>query len=193
MVERDGRRDDSSAVPTIAELISSYRDRMGTPSYEVMSRKVRNEILPGRLHQLHTTKPKSFAEARTMEALAELLEVPVATIVLAYASSLGIAVRDSSPELARTLPSGTDKLTVEDRDAIRAVVKALISARRDEHSVIAAWQQDESQPAITGPEPATVHDYGLAARRGNPEGKQLRRELDATQEAPDYDPGFDES
>ena len=183
MVEQGEERRDSSVVPTIAELISSYRDRTGTPSYEVMSRKVRGEITQGRLHQLHTSKPKSFAEARTMEVLAELLEVPVATIVLAYAASLGIPVKDSSPELARTLPPGTEHLTVEDRDAIRAVTRALVNARRDEHSVIDAWQKDSDRPPITGPEPATVHDYGLAARRGDSEGLRLREQQDLDAES----------
>jgi len=183
VVEQAGGRRDSSAVPTIAELITAYRDRTGTPSYEVMARKVRSELQPNRLHQLHTATPKSFAEARTMELLAELLEVPVATIVLAYASSLGIPVKDSSTELARTLPPGTEKLTLEDRDAIRAIIKALIDARSDEMAIIEAWQADTQQTSAADPEPAGQEDFGLAARRGTSEGRRLREQQDRDAES----------
>lgn len=130
MVEGSGAGGDSSGVPTIAELLTSYRDRTGSPSYDVMARKVRNEIASSRLHQLHTQAPRNFPDPRTIEVLAELLEVSVTTIVLSCAASLGIRVRDSLPLLALSLPPGTDNLTDEDRDSILAVTRQLVSARR---------------------------------------------------------------
>lgn len=188
MVDHAGGTADGSAVPTIAELLTSYRDRTGY-SYKDMARKVRDEIQGSRLQQLVVAPPKAFPERRTIELLAELLEMPTATIVLACAAGMGIPVRDSSSELARTLPPGTDKLTVEDRDAIRTITRALIEARRDEMAIIQAWQQQQAdRPPINSPEPARQFDYGLAARRGTPEKALMFRDVDAALEGPDPDP-----
>jgi hypothetical protein len=195
MVDRLSEDSDGSAVPTIAELLLSYRDRTGY-SYKDMARKVRDEIQASRLQQLVTAPPKAFPERRTVELLAELLEVPTATIVLAAAAGLGIPVTQSGTMLERTLPPGTDDLTAEDREAIRKVTKSLVEARQIALRVISPEQMqamhdsgrlffgrhdDEDKTdagPIDGPEPATVHDYGLAARRGESEGKRLRRQQD---------------
>lgn len=156
-------------MPTIAELLTSYRDRTGA-SYGDMARKVRDEIHISRLQQLATAPPKEFPKrARTVELLAELLEVPVATIVLGFAAGLGIPVRQDGSMLERTLPPGTDKLTDEDRAAIRAVTKALVQAR--------------SEPAGDAVEQLPADDYGLAARRGTSEGRRLREQQDVDAES----------
>jgi hypothetical protein len=131
-----------------------------------MARKVRDEIRSNRLQQLVTAPPRAFPETRTVELLSELLDLPVTTIVLAFAAGLGIPVtQDPAPVV---LPPGTDTLAPEDRQAIRAITRALIQARNG---------QPDPGP-IDGPEPAEQHDYTLAARRGTSEGKRLRREQD---------------
>lgn len=130
MVERRSNVSDASAVPTIAELLTAYRDRTGA-SYEDMARKVGDEINKSTMHKLTTRPPDQFPKLpRTVELLAQLLEVPVTTIVLAFAAGLGLPVSRAGSLLAETLPPGTDSLTPEDREAVRAVTKALVDARR---------------------------------------------------------------
>lgn len=168
MVELPGGAPDGSGVPTIAELLLAYRDRTGT-SYAEMSRKVGDEITAARMHQLATRPPGQFPKTpRVVELLARLLEVPVTTIVLGFAAGLGLDVRPGSGLLAQALPPGVDDLPGHDRDAVIAVARALVRARAD---------ADASAP-ITGPEPATQHDYGLAARRGHSEGRRVRDQQD---------------
>lgn len=171
MVERTSGRTDGSGVPTIAELLTAYRDRTGH-SYGEMARKVRDEIRVNRLQQLTTAPPKEFPKsARTVELLSELLDVPVTTIVLAFAAGLNIPVtQEPSPVI---LPPGTDTLPPEDRQAIRAITRALIEARN---------AAPDPGP-IKGPEPAEQSDYGLAARRGQSEGKRLRAVQDEDAES----------
>lgn len=129
MVAPESGSGHSSAVPSIADLLGQHRDRT-SDSYRDMSRRVRDEISSGRLHQLHTEVPKAFPEARTVVLLAELLQVPVTTVVLAVAASMGIPVQESESLLAISLPPGTDRLTDQDRDAVIAVTRALVSARQ---------------------------------------------------------------
>jgi hypothetical protein len=130
MVERRSGHGDSPPVPTISELLAQYRDRTGA-SYDEMSRSVNGEITTAWFHKLTTQPPKSFPrDADTVQALADLLQVPVATIVLAFASSLGLPVTQSSSMLLLTLPPGTDNLQPADVAAIRAIVRQLVEARR---------------------------------------------------------------
>lgn len=172
MVEQSSGAAHGSGVPTIAELLSDYRDRTGH-SYGDMARKVRDEIRGNRLQQLVTAAPKAFPETRTVELLSELLDLPVTTIVLAFAAGLGIPVtQDPTPVV---LPPGTDTLAPEDKQAIRAITRALIVARN------AAAHGDPGP--INSPEPAQQIDYGLAARRGSSEGKRLRQVQDEDAES----------
>lgn len=130
MVEQSGAPGDSPLVPTISELLKQYRDRTGA-SYEVMSRSVNGEITTAWFHKLTTEPPKSFPrDAGTVQALADILQVSVATIVLAFAASLGLPVTQTSSMLSMTLPPGADSLQPADVDAIRAVVRQLVEARR---------------------------------------------------------------
>lgn len=172
MVEHGGAGADSSAVPTIAELLLAYRDRTGD-SYADMSRKVRNEIHISRLQQLATAPPREFPkQPRTVELLAELLEVPITTIVLGFAAGLGIPVSHTGSMLERTLPPGTDSLTAEDREAIRAVTRALVDAR-----TAAAHGGAEVVDLLRPPAP-DLSSPALAARWGESEGRRRRQAQD---------------
>lgn len=159
-------------MPTIAELLLAYRDRTGD-SYADMSRKVRHELHISRLQQLATAPPKEFPkQPRTVELLAELLEVPVTTIVLGFAAGLGIPVSHTGSMLERTLPPGTDSLTAEDREAIRAVTRALVDARNQAAPGKGGGKLvDLARP----PQPDLSR---VAARRGESEGKRRRHEQD---------------
>ncbi|WP_100499399.1 hypothetical protein [Geodermatophilus chilensis] len=190
-------------MPTIAELLLAYRDRTGA-SYAEMARKVGDELTPSRMHQLATAPPQQFPKrARTVEALAELLEVPVTTIVLAFAAGLGIPVQQSGTVLEQTLPPGTDVLTDEDRQAVRGIVRALVRARRNAlvhhasgsgktESLMRAAQAADADLALVvsdrpaeGADPADVsaEDFALAARRGDSEGRRQREQQDRDAES----------
>lgn len=159
VVEGGARHAHSSDVPTIASLLNNYRDRTGA-SYKDMSRRSGDVLTVARLQQLATAPPKEFPKhTRTMEALASLLEVPLATIVLAFAAGLGMPVRDSGPLLALSLPPGTDNLTDRDRDAILAVTRQLIAARSRQVPVPAPDLSRVQGLRLAEPETLrTVHD-----------------------------------
>jgi hypothetical protein len=182
VVERDAGSPDGFGVPTIAELLTAYRDRTGA-SYEEMARKVGDDINRSTMHKLATKPPAQFPKLpRTVQRLADLLEVPPTTIVLAFAAGLS--------RLSQLLPPGTDwALTDRDHDAVISMVRSLIEARQDLREasretvpltpgLFFTPREDDEAPPITGPEPATVHEYGLAARRGTSEGRRLRQQQD---------------
>lgn len=130
MVDDSRALRDSSPVPTIAELLTRYRDLSGA-SYEDMSRSVNGAITTAWMQKLTTQPPKSFPRnAATIQHLADLLQVPAATIVLAFATSLGLPVSQAGTALSITLPPGTDILETRDVEAIRAVIRQLVDARR---------------------------------------------------------------
>lgn len=135
-------------------------------SYPDLARRTGNAISHQALHKLVTEPRKAFPDPKTLQVLSELLDLPVATIVLACARSLGLAVRQAGTELDVVLPPGTETLTGEDREAIRVVTRALIDARRSSASPVR-----ELRPPV--PDLTRV-----AARRGESEGRRRRREQD---------------
>ncbi len=173
MVERGGSEPHSSGVPTIAELLLAYRDRTGA-SYAEMARKVGDELTPARMHQLTTEPPKQFPKLpRTVALLADMLEVPVTTVVLAFAAGLGIPVNSSDSLLALTLPPGTDDLTGEDRNAIVAVTRQLLDARKAARAV-----PEHRGELIDLARPPAPDLSRVAARRGQSGGRRLRDDQD---------------
>lgn len=129
MVDGKGAGGDSPDVPTIAELLTHYRDLTGA-SYDDMSDLVGGAITGARFHQLTTEPPNAFPRPATLQHLANLLHLPVTTVILSFATSLGLSVDTSPSALAMTLPPGTDNLTDTDRQAVLAVIRALVDARR---------------------------------------------------------------
>lgn len=130
MLDADGGSQHPHGVPSIADLIAAYRQRTGH-SYNDMARRLRNEITSQNLQKMGSLPIRQFPKTpRTIQLLAELLDVSTTTVVLAYASSLGLPVRQAGTMLEVTLPPGTDDLTVEDREAIRLITRQLIDARR---------------------------------------------------------------
>ena len=182
MVELGDGRPDGSGVPTIAELLLAYRDRTGA-SYREMARKVGDELTQARLHQLAHRPPLEFPKnGRTFVLLSELLEVPVATIVLAFAAGIGLDVRPGSGLMSQALPPGVDELPGEDRDTVVAVARALLRARA-ESSQPAGTDSESRASTAPDPDPDRQHDYDLAARRGVSQGRLLREQQDADAES----------
>ena len=72
---------------------------------------------------------KSFPEPETMLAFANATRTPIETVLLATARTIGLPVH-GVPDLAAMLPPGTDSLSARERDAVLAVIRALVDARR---------------------------------------------------------------
>lgn len=138
---------------------------------------------------------------QTLQAVAAALRVEVTT-VREWASA---ARGEARPFV---LPAEADRLTRREREAVLAVVRAMLDPADEEQSPLVQHSAgsgktnslaeaaaiaeehgykivlvDDGSAPITGPEPATVHDYGLAARRGASEGRRIRNEQDADAES----------
>lgn len=115
----------SQSVPTLADLIQARRADRGW-SYRVLADRASHVFTAQRWQQLGTgVRIKEFPEPATIQAMADALEVDVASVVLAAAASIGLPVERRQSELAAMLPSTADALTEEQRDAVLAVIRAM--------------------------------------------------------------------
>jgi hypothetical protein len=115
----------SHSVPTIADLIQARRAERGW-SYRTLADRADHVFSAQRWQQLGTgVRIKEFPEPATIQAMADALEVDVASVVLAAAASIGLPVERRQSELAAMLPSNADDLTEEQRDAVLAVIRAM--------------------------------------------------------------------
>lgn len=153
-------------MPTIGELIQARMDSTGA-SYGDLSRKANHALGVQHLQKLVTQPIKEFPKPRTVELLADLLELPATTIVLSFAAALGLPVSQAGPALANALPPGTDVLTGEDRDAVRVLLRQLVDARQRAGGKLV----DLARP----PQPDLSR---VAARHGESVGRRLRQEQD---------------
>lgn len=149
MTSNDPARD-PEGVPTLQELIQTRRTERGW-SYRELERRSGGVILNQRWHQFaNGAQIKEFPERRTLLAVAETLEFDVTTVVLAVASSMGMAVQRRGSELAQMLPTKADQLSPPMRDAVLAVVRAAVNEAGDEapsRPPEAALEADETIPA----------------------------------------------
>lgn len=105
---------------------------------------------------------------RIADRLAIALDVPVSKILTAAGQ------RQRGKPF--TLPARANRLSATERNIVRQVIDAMLGAYADERA-------DEERPPINSPEPAEVHEYGLAARRGPSEGQRLREQQDEDAES----------
>lgn len=120
-----GEVSQSQIVPTLADLIQARRADRGW-SYRVLADRASHVFTAQRWQQLGTgVRIKEFPEPATIQAMADALEVDVASVVLAAAASIGLPVERRQSELAAMLPSTADALTEEQRDAVLAVIRAM--------------------------------------------------------------------
>jgi len=88
---------------------------------------------------------KTFPDPETLQAFADATHTPIETVLLAAARTIGLPVH-GVPELAAMLPPGTDNLSARDRDAVLAVIRALVEARRPVRS------RREGPPDLSDPD-----------------------------------------
>lgn len=133
MVDRPSAFSDVDDVPTIAQLINSYRDRTGY-SYRDMADHAEREgyhIKYQTIAQLARTPPKAWPkQIETISALAVALgRVHERTVVIAYAKSLGIDV-GSSDALRFALPRDFALIPREQQLRILGIVGDLVEMVR---------------------------------------------------------------
>lgn len=118
---------DGVAVFNLQTLIRARIDERGW-SYSDLERLAGGRLTKGRWHQLATgIRMERFPEPDTINLLAEVLAVDATAVVLATAATLGIPVRPRGPALAQLLPSGTDNLSDQMRDAVLAIIRAAVA------------------------------------------------------------------
>ena len=138
---------DSEHVLTLRDLIQRHIDSTGE------SRRA----LGDRCGVAHQTlgywwngSIKIFPEPETLLAFANATRTPIETVLLATARTIGLPVQ-GVPDLAAMLPPGTDSLSARERDAVLAVIRALVDARRPStRSDERIGSPDLSDPNIQG-------------------------------------------
>lgn len=119
---------DGDNVPTLQQLIRARMDERGW-NYADLAARSDERLSRGRWQQLGTgRKMAKFPEPDTLAAMADALEIDVATVLLAAGQTLGLPIRRRAPELAHLLPAGTDRLDEQMRDAVLAIIRAAVAA-----------------------------------------------------------------
>lgn len=120
--------------PTIVDLIRRRQDETGwslnaiaTATCGRVSRQTMSNLAAGKTSEW----PKSLD---TIHGLSTALAVREETIVLAYATALGIPIASAPSLLAVQLPAGTEYLTAAERSHIVGLIRALTEGRTAEPS-----------------------------------------------------------
>lgn len=115
--------------PTIPDLIKARQDDTGWSLNAIanatggrVSRQTMSNLAAGRANEW----PKS---TDTITGLAAALAVREETIVLAYATTIGVPIAAVPSLLAVQLPAGTDLLTAAERSHIIGLIRALTDGR----------------------------------------------------------------
>jgi hypothetical protein len=120
--------DQPQDVPTLRDLIQSHADRTGESRRALGDR---SKIAHQTLGTWHAGTIKTFPDPETIQAFADATHYTVQTVLLAAAKTVGLQVTQAGTQLSNSLPPGTDALSPEDIDAIRAVVRQLVAARNE--------------------------------------------------------------
>lgn len=120
---------DMHAHPSIRDLIEDRKRDTGW-SYADLAHASGDLVTRGTVYGLATSPPKSWPKARTtITGLAQALNVPEETVVLAYATSFGVPVRAQPSLLALQLPATTDLLTATERAQIIGIIRSMTENR----------------------------------------------------------------
>ncbi|KXP08063.1 hypothetical protein AXK57_16400 [Tsukamurella pulmonis] len=120
---------DMRTHPSIRDLIEERKRDTGW-SYADLAHASGDLVTRGTIHSLATGTPKSWPKTTaTITGLAQALNVPEETVVLAYATSFGVAVRSQPSLLALQLPATTDLLTATERAQIVGIIRSMTEGR----------------------------------------------------------------
>ncbi len=185
---------DDGTVPNLQQLITEQKNLSGR-SYADYEARAGSVISRQRWQQLGKgDRIKEFSEPATIQAMADALEVDATVVILAMAKTLGFPVSDFGSDLARMLPPSARNLTVEQRDAIVRLVRAIAPSEGAQ----GASSPDPSTASRTPGEAGEAEeadgrrqsDYDLAANRevGQSEGRRLYEESRKRGEGSQVDP-----
>lgn len=141
-------------VPSLRDLIQSHADRTGESRRALGDR---SKIAHQTLGTWHAGTIKTFPDPETIQAFADATHYTVQTVLLAAAKTVGLHVSHVGTQLTNSLPPGTDTLSPEDVDAIRAVVRQLVQARtaatppKPDFSRVQGIRFTEEEPEVQAP------------------------------------------
>lgn len=125
-VERHAKPRDSADVPSIKELITAALDAGKT--VRQLEADSGDRVRFQTFQELSKHPPKQFPKyASTIVGMAAALNVSESTVVLAYATGLGIPV-SAGPMFALRLPPGVDTIEPAMQDAIIQVARAALQS-----------------------------------------------------------------
>ncbi|OCB09282.1 hypothetical protein A5717_26280 [Mycolicibacterium porcinum] len=136
-------------MPTLAELITEQKEFHGY-SYATLEARADHVISRQRWQQLGSNvRITEFPEPATIIAIAAALNINVSEVVLATARSIGIPVEaDGSSDLARMLPYSARDLTSDQRNAILALVRSIVTPDRGDRLAAARAVARGEQPIM---------------------------------------------
>lgn len=121
---------DSEAMPDLADLIQRRRD--AGRSYRQIARDSGDLIDAPTVERWHKRTMSQFPrDMDTFVGWARALDENVEQVLLSMASQLGVPVPQYDPA-AGILPAGSERLTYEQRRALRALVRSIIDAQATE-------------------------------------------------------------
>jgi len=194
-------------VQTISELVKAQKAASDL-SYEALAQRAQSAglgLTKQQLSDLANNRPKGWPKSADMvKALSVALDVPERTVVLAYAASFGIDVRETRSPFEVRLPSTVSTLDPRMQDAILHVIRAATEgASTHEHDTEDQEQEPRTEAGgaqPTQPSPmnragvSPAHDgdnddapplpdeYALAAYKAPSEGRDRRQAQDEAAE-----------
>lgn len=208
-------------MQTISELVKAQK-AANDLSYEALAQRAQSAglgLTKQQLSDLANNRPKGWPKSADMvKALSIALDVPERTVVLAYAASFGIDVRETRSPFEVRLPATVSTLDPRMQDAILHVIRAATEgAETHEHDTEGQEQEPRAEASGAQPtQPSPMNRAGvspaeddLAARRrtrpapadrelavaadDSPSvGRSIREAQDDAAEAPDAGGGWDD-
>ncbi|MBK4119689.1 hypothetical protein [Kocuria rhizophila] len=201
-------------MQTISELVKAQKAASDL-SYEALAQRAQGAglgLTKQQLSDLANNRPKGWPKSADMvKALSVALDVPERTVVLAYAASFGIDVRETRSPFEVRLPATVSTLDPMMQDAILHVIRAATEgAVTHEHDAEDQKQKPRTEasgaqptqpspmnragvsPAPEDTAPPVPDEYALAAYDAPSEGRAMRTaqddEAEASQDGGQWDP-----
>jgi hypothetical protein len=131
--------EDDRAGPTLHELVRAGMDDRGW-SYSDLERASGRALTRGRWQQLGSgVPPRKFPDPGSLTVIAEVLEIDVATVVLAAARSLGLDVGRRGTDMAHLLPVQTDRISERMRAAILTLIRSAVAEAPGDDDPDVSW------------------------------------------------------
>jgi hypothetical protein len=154
---------DRGSAPTLRELIRSRMTERGW-SYADLERESGRALSRGRWQQLGSADAQQkFPNPESLTIIADVLQIDVASVVLAAARAVGLPVPVSGSDFANLLPAGTERLSAPMRDALLALIRAAVAetvadaAPGEIGGMTLEWPK-ESAPSRQRPDGATSYE-----------------------------------